>query len=138
MSTVSPTQENSAVNNPLSKRVRELEAPLTVQERAKIVVQLGSAMLAGGLLCVGLWQKYYGSAGMRDVADFVIMLASLIVSLPIFYIAAKGLFSRSATNTVMTEQLVALATLAAMANHDFLTATLIPIIMNLGHFLEER
>ena len=138
MSTVTPIQESGAFNNPLSKRIRELEAPLTVQERAKIVVQLGSAMLAGGLLCVGLWQKYYGSAGMRDVADFVIMLASLIVALPIFYIAAKGLFSRSATNTVMTEQLVALATLAAMANHDFLTATLIPIIMNLSHFLEER
>lgn len=126
------------MGNPLSKRLHELEAPLTLSERMRIVIQLGSAMLAGGLLCVGLWQKYYGPAGLRDVADFVIMIAAFIVSLPVFYIALKGLFSRNATNTVMTEQLVALATLAAMANHDFLTATLIPIIMNLSHFLEER
>ena len=130
--------ESSSMGNPLSKRLHELEAPLTLSERMRIVIQLGSAMLAGGLLCVGLWQKYYGPAGLRDVADFVIMIAAFIVSLPVFYIALKGLFSRNATNTVMTEQLVALATLAAMANHDFLTATLIPIIMNLSHFLEER
>lgn len=128
----------SSMSTPLSSRIRQIEAPLTIKEQAKIVVQLGSAMLAGGLLCVGLWQKYYGDVGMRDVADIVIMVAALIVSLPIFIMAIRGLFSRQAAGGAMTEQLVALATLAAMASGDFLTGTLIPIIMNLGHFLEER
>ncbi|MDO4584722.1 MAG: cation-translocating P-type ATPase [Planctomycetia bacterium] len=128
----------STFSQPVSKQARDLDVPLTLTERMKIVVQLGSAMLAGGLLLVGLMQKQYGSAGMSDVADLIIMFASIIVAFPIFVTAFLGIFSRNGDAHAMTEQLVALATLAAMMTGQFVIATLIPIIMNLGHFLEER
>ncbi len=122
--------------NPVSGRMHDLDVPLTVMERLKIVVQLGSAMLAGGLLIVGLveWKVFE----MDVVGNIIIAIASLIVSLPIFATAVYGIFTRDADAHAMTEQLVALATLAAMMNQQFVVATLIPIIMNLGHFLEER
>lgn len=124
--------------HPASSRIRDLDVPLTVSERMRIVAQLGSALLAGGLLIVGLWEKYYGTPGMKDVAELIIMIAAIIVATPIFSVAVAGVFSRSNDAHAMTEQLVALATLAAMVNEQFVIATLLPIIMNLGHFLEER
>lgn len=130
----------STFSQPISKqaKAKDLDVPLTFTERMKIVMQLGSAMLAGGLLLVGVLQKQYGSAGMSDVADLIIMFASLIVAFPVFTMAFLGIFSRDGDAHAMTEQLVALATLAAMMTGQFVIATLIPIIMNLGHFLEER
>lgn len=122
--------------NPISTRMHDLDVPLTAMERLKIVIQLGSAMLAGGLLIVGLveWKVFE----MDVVGNIIIAIASLIVSLPIFAAAIYGIFTRDADAHAMMEQLVALATLAAMMNQQFVVATLIPIIMNLGHFLEER
>lgn len=124
--------------HPASQRIHDLEVPLTITERMRIVVQLGSALLAGGLLVVGLLQRQYGPPGMAQVADLIILLAALIVAIPIFCTAIAGVFSRSNDAHGMTEQLVALATLAAMMTGQFVVATLIPIIMHLGHFLEER
>ena len=116
--------------------MHDLDVPLTLMERFKIGTQLGSAMLAGGLLIVGLveWKLFE----MEVVGNLIIAIASIIVSLPIFVTAIYGIFTRDADAHAMMEQLVALATLAAMMNQQFIVATLIPIIMNLGHFLEER
>jgi heavy metal translocating P-type ATPase len=113
-----------------------LDVPLTFGERTRIVVQLGTAMLAGALLAVGWLQMQYGSEDLRNVAELIIALAALIVAAPIFYSAVRGLFVSDAHT--MTEQLVALAVLAAMMTGNFITATLIPVILNIGHFLEER
>ena len=125
-----------AFEKPISSRMHDLDVPLTLMERFKIGVQLGSAMLAGGLLIVGLveWKLF----DMEVVGNLIIAIASIIVSLPIFVTAIYGIFTRDADAHAMMEQLVALATLAAMMNQQFIVATLIPIIMNLGHFLEER
>lgn len=115
---------------------RSLEVPLTVSERAKIVIQLGSAMLASGLLCVGLIEKYFGPPELENIAELIMAVAACVVALPIFWHALLGLLSQDPHAII--DQLVTLATLAALATGDFITATLIPVIMALGHFLEER
>jgi len=115
---------------------RSLDVPLTVAERARIVIQLGSAMLATGLLCVGLIQKYFGPPELANIADLIMAVAALVVAIPIFWHALFGLLSQD-PHTII-DQLVTLATLAALANGNFVTATLIPVIMAIGHFLEER
>ena len=107
-----------------------------MSERARIVVQLGSAMLATGLLCVGLIQKYFGPPELANIADLIMAVAALVVAIPIFWHALFGLLSQD-SHTII-DQLVTLATLAALANGNFVTATLIPVIMAIGHFLEER
>ena len=115
---------------------RSLEIPLTVSERARIVIQLGTAMLATGLLCVGLIQRQFGPPELANVAELIMAVAACVVAIPIFWHAFCGLVSRDPHAII--DQLVTLATLAALATGDFITATLIPVIMALGHFLEER
>jgi len=115
---------------------RSLEVPLTVSERAKIVIQLGSAMLATGLLGVGLIEKYFGPPELENIAELIMAVAACVVAIPIFWHALLGLLSQDPHAII--DQLVTLATLAALATGDFVTATLIPVIMALGHFLEER
>jgi len=115
---------------------RTLDVPLTLWERGKIAVQLGSAMVAGGLLAVGLIQRRFGPPELSEIADLIVALAALIVAVPIFVSAVRGVLTMDPNS--FGDQLVALATLAAMASGNFVTATLIPVIMNLGHFLEER
>ncbi len=115
---------------------RSLEVPLTLSERARIVIQLGSAMLATGLLCVGLIEQHFGPPELANIAELIKALAACVVAIPIFWEAARGVLSHD-PHTII-DQLVTLATLAALATGDFVTATLIPVIMAIGHFLEER
>jgi Cd2+/Zn2+-exporting ATPase/Cu+-exporting ATPase len=122
---------------PVSSRLHHsLEVPLTLGERARIVLQLGTAMLAGSLLVVGWTQREYGSPDLVNIAELIIAVAAFVVAAPIFISAVRGVVSADPHH--MADQLVALATLAAMMSGDFVTATLIPIIMHLGHFFEER
>ena len=115
---------------------RSLDVPLTVTERGRIVVQLGSAMFGGGLLAVGLIQLRFGPPELSNIAQLIMAMASCVVALPIFWTAVRGLLTQDSDTLI--DQLVSLATLAAMMTGDFITATLIPVIMNLGHFFEER
>jgi Cd2+/Zn2+-exporting ATPase/Cu+-exporting ATPase len=116
-----------------------LEAPLTWQERTRIVAQVGTAMVAGALLLIGWIQWQYGSQDLRNVAELIVALAACIVAAPIFWEAIIGVCTGNKESA--TYQLVALAILAAMMMGtlaSFGTAALIAVIMNLGHFLEER
>jgi heavy metal translocating P-type ATPase len=113
-----------------------LEAPLTWAERARIVVQVGSAMVAGALLLVAWVQARYGSPDLQNIAHLITAVAACIVAAPIFLEALSGLFRRDTESA--TGQLVALAIFAAMMMGSFGVAALIAVIMNLGHFFEER
>ncbi len=116
-----------------------LEAPLTWQERVRIVTQVGTAMVAGALLLIGWLQWQYGSQDLQNVAELIVALAACIVAAPIFWEAIVGVCTGNKESA--TYQLVALAILAAMMMGtlaSFGTAALIAVIMNLGHFLEER
>ena len=113
-----------------------LDVPLTPQERFRIAVQLGSAMVAGGLLFVGFAQQKWGAPESANVAELIKALAACIVATPIFISAIRGMLRQDPNS--FSDQLVSLATLAAMVTGEFTTATLIPIIMHVGHFLEER
>ncbi len=62
--------------------------------------------------------------------------AALVVCIPIMFQAARGFFSVPAQN--LTEQLVAIAVLAAIASGDYLSAALVPLFLELGHLFEER
>ena len=115
---------------------RSLEVPLTFPERARIAIQLGSAMIAVGLLSVGLIEKHFGPPELSDIAALIMALAALVVATPIFWHAIRGLVSQDPHTLI--DQLVSLATLASLATGHFVTATLIPVIMALGHFFEER
>ena len=127
-------------DNPVLARVSSsLEAPLTWGERARIVAQVGTAMVACALLLIGWLQWQYGSRDLQNVAELIVALAACIVAAPIFWEALVGVSTGNKESA--TYQLVALAILAAMMMGtlaSFGTAALIAVIMNLGRFLEER
>ncbi len=115
---------------------RRLEAVLSRGERLRIGFDLGSALLAGGLLLVAFLFQWFGEPAQRPLVEMFKGVAALIVSAPIFGVALRGIFTGKADDVI--EQLVALAVLAALASGEFATAAFVPMILNLGHFLEQR
>lgn len=72
----------------------------------------------------------------EQMSQVIMAIASVVVAIPVFWSGLVGLFSKE--SKFMTEQLVSLAILAAMMQKDFVVATIIPIILVFGHFLEEK
>ena len=72
----------------------------------------------------------------RGISDLVAGLAAALVAVPVFVEAWASL--RHPSLHGITDRLVALALIAAWATGDLMTAALLPIIMTIGHVLEER
>ncbi len=98
-------------------------------------VKLANSIFAAIFLVTGLIYEAIFPEQLQT-ARFIVAIAALAVSLPIFVNGIRGLFNREAC--FMTEQLVSLAILAAMVEGDFVIATIIPIILVFGHLLEEK
>lgn len=108
---------------------------LTAKERKSAAVQLSVAMTALCLLVLGIaWPLF--SPARTGVSQLLLAGASLIVAVPVIRSAWHSLHHPSLHG--LTDQLIALAMLAAWATGDLVTAALLPIIMTFGHVLEER
>ncbi len=111
------------------------EVPLTAGEQREIAFQLGPLLAGAGLLGLGaLYRLWFPD--QDAVASAIQAVAAVIVSLPIFKEGLQGFLARPPKD--LTEQLVSIAILAAMATGDFVTATLVPLFLELGHLFEER
>lgn len=98
-------------------------------------LRLTNSVFAIVLLISGLiYQFIYPE--QQQMSQVILALAAIIVSIPVFWSGIVGLFSKE--SKFMTEQLVSLAILAAMMQKDFVVATVIPVILVFGHFLEEK
>lgn len=115
---------------------RRLKIVLTAGERIRMGLDLGGAMLASGLLLVAFLFQWFVDPSQKPLTELFKAIAALIVSMPIFFAAVRGLFTGDAEESM--DQLVALAVLAALVSGEFTTAAAIPLILNLGHFLERR
>ena len=113
--------------------VRQVE--LDEDEQREQAVSLLSVFVGGGLLAVG-WAWSFFFPGQASVGAIVQLLAVVIVSWPVFHQAAEGFAAKDPGS--YTEQLVALAILAAVVIGDFTTAGMVPLLMEVGHLLEER
>lgn len=63
-------------------------------------------------------------------------LAAAVVAVPVLWRGLKGLASKDPRS--FTDQLVSLAVLAAAVSGDFVTATLVPLVLEIGRLFEER
>ncbi|MHC4377509.1 MAG: heavy metal translocating P-type ATPase [Planctomycetota bacterium] len=111
------------------------ETPLTEEEQQHIRAELLPLLFGAGLLVLGQVYRWL-QPDQAEVATIMEAVAALTVGLPIFRHAWTGFLAKP-THSV-TEQLVSIAILAAMATGDFVTATLVPLFMELGHLFEER
>ena len=112
--------------------------PAALLDRAERLVLGLRLTLALAALCV-----LAVAAGMRllipsaaGVAELVAGIAATLVAVPVFVEAWASL--RHPSLHGITDRLVALALIAAWATGDLMTAALLPIVMTIGHVLEER
>lgn len=108
---------------------------LSSAEQRSAARQLTSAMLALGLLVLGLIWRWLAPE-QPGVSQLLLGAASILVAVPVMRSAWFSL--RYPSLHGITDQLIALAMLGAWATGDLLTAALLPIIMIFGHVLEER
>jgi heavy metal translocating P-type ATPase len=114
----------------------EAAAPLvTGGERLGLAVRLTLALAAGCLLAVAVGWRLLVPADTA-LADLVAGAAALLVAFPVLVAAWESL--RWPSLHGITDRLIALAMIAAWASGDLLTAAVLPIVMILGHVLEER
>lgn len=108
---------------------------LTANEKQNAAFQLTLAMIAVGLLILGIGWRWV-SGDETGIGQLLFASASIIVAVPVLRSGWHSL--RHPSLHGITDQLIALAMLAAWATGDLLTAALLPIIMIFGHVLEER
>jgi heavy metal translocating P-type ATPase len=110
-------------------------ALLANAERLLLGVRLTLALLAGGLLIVAIGWEFAFPADAA-LANLVAGGAALLVAIPVLGAAWQSL--RHPSLHGITDRLIALALIAAWASGDLMTAAILPIVMILGHVLEER
>ncbi len=115
--------------------IESFHEPLTDLERRAIALRLGPLLAGAGLLALG---SIHGMLrpDQSAISALVQGLAAVTVSVSVCVRGARGFFARPTRD--LTAQLVSLAVLAAMATGDFVTATLVPLLMELGQLFEER
>ncbi|MEJ0035804.1 MAG: cation-translocating P-type ATPase [Gammaproteobacteria bacterium] len=104
-------------------------------ERLMLGLRLSLALAALCLLLVATAISYF-LPSERGIAELVAGIAAALVAVPVFVEAWASL--RHPSLHGITDRLVALALIAAWATGDLMTAALLPIIMTVGHVLEER
>ena len=124
-----------AAEAPRALGIEDFEAPLTAEERRSIAAQLGPLLAGAGILALASLFRWL-NPDQAQLASALQACAALLVSVPILRRGLAGFLARQATD--LTDQLVSLAILAAMATGDFVTATLVPLFLELGHLFEER
>ena len=114
---------------------RSVETGLSGRVRLGIGGRLFAAVVGMGLLGMA-WIHGRLVPDQPSITTLMMAMAAVVVSAPIVATAVRGFVARPPH--AYPEQLVSLALLAAMARGDFFTATLVPFLMDLAHFLEER
>jgi Zn2+/Cd2+-exporting ATPase len=108
---------------------------LDVEERQRISQRLGASLAGIGLLALGTilirlepdqWQ----------IGELCRGIAAAVVAVPTLASGIRGVVTGDTRRA--TDQLVAIAVLAAAASGDFVTATLIPLFLEFGRLFEER
>jgi Zn2+/Cd2+-exporting ATPase len=108
---------------------------LSSKEQRALGLRLSLSLAAAGCLVISVGLELT-NPDQRDVAQLVAGLAAILVGVPALSSAWQSL--RHPDLHGITDQLIALAFIAAWASGDLITATLLPLIMMVGHILEER
>jgi len=108
---------------------------LSRSEQISLGLRLTLSLLAGCCLVLSVGVEFLAPS-QRDVAQLIAGVAAMLVAVPALSAAWCSL--RHPDLHGITDQLVALALIAAWVAGDLITAALIPLVMTIGHILEER
>ncbi len=108
---------------------------LAPEERRRIGTRLGAGLVAAGLLALGTILIRL-APDQFQIGELFCALAALVVGIPTLVSGIRGMVTGDTRRA--TDQLVAIAVLAAAASGHFVTATLIPLFLEIGRLFEER
>ena len=108
---------------------------LTQDEKKRIKSDVVKAVTA--LCCVAIGLAYTFIFPENDIVPALFYTVGFIIEgIPIIFVALKGVMKKELNNAM--EMLVAMAILACYFTGELILAILIPVILNVAHFLEER
>lgn len=123
-----------ALSSPV--RPEEVQAgALAPEERRRISTRLGAGLIGVGLLGLGTLLVRL-EPDQWQIGELIRGLAAAVVSIPTLISGIRGIVTGDPRRA--TDQLVAIAVLASVSSGDFVTATLIPLFLELGRLFEER
>ncbi len=108
---------------------------LSASKQRKLKTEIICAMISIACLIIGLLYQFFVKTDVV-VAPLCFTIGFLVEGVPVIWAAIKGIFSKDLTNAM--EMLVAIAIVACYLSGDLVLSVLIPLILNLTHFLEER
>jgi Cd2+/Zn2+-exporting ATPase len=132
---MSITHHSQALPAPLTGTSSDETSLLGGNERMLLGLRLTLALAAFCLLAVAGAIRLFLPAE-TGISDLVAGVAAALVAVPVFSEAWASL--RHPSLHGITDRLVALALVACWATGDLLTAAFLPIVMTVGHILEER
>lgn len=108
---------------------------LSRSKRRRLTVEITGAAIALICIAVGLiYQLIFPSDTI--VAPLLYTVGFLVEGIPVMVTAIRGVFSKDFTYAM--EMLVAIAILACYLSGELILSVVIPLILNVAHFLEER
>lgn len=108
---------------------------LSQSKRRQLKSEILSAAVALVCIFIGwIYQTFFPANVM--VPPLLYTVGFLVEGIPVFYSAIKGIFSRDFTNAM--EMLVSIAIIACYLSGELILSVIIPLILNVAHFLEER
>jgi Cd2+/Zn2+-exporting ATPase len=108
---------------------------LSSEDKQQTARRLGIDLLGAGILCVGLgWNWFFPT--QAAIGSLLQALGAVLVAGNTILLGLRSLIKPQATN--YSDQLVAIAVVAAFSIGDFVTATLVPLALDLGRLFEER
>jgi heavy metal translocating P-type ATPase len=112
-----------------------LSGVLAEDERRRISARLGAGIVGLGLLGLGTALVRL-APDQPQIGELCRAAAAATVGVPTLVSGVKGVLTGDTRRA--TDQLVSIAVLAAAASADFVTATLIPLFLEVGRLFEER
>ena len=126
---------NDIAIHAMTPALEGVSGALAPEERRRISVRLGAGLIGGGLLGLGTLLVRL-EPDQWQIGELCRCLAAAIVGVPTLVSGVRGVVTGDTRRA--TDQLVAIAVLAAAATGDFVTATLIPLFLEVGRLFEER
>ena len=108
---------------------------LTQGEKSKLSREIVTALIALTCLAAGLLFRLL-SPGQAAVAGLIYSVGVLVEGVPLLATAVQGFLRRDVANAM--EILVTIAVLACYITGQHELAILIPVVLSVVHFLEER
>ena len=121
---------------PMSEVMEEEQTSfLSKNDKKRIASDLAQALSATTCLLVSLFYQWF-FPGQVTVADFIRLLGVVIVGLPILITGVKGFLQKEFSSAM--ETLVSIAMILSVLNGQTVVSILIPLLLTLVHFIEER